>query len=64
MKLSVGLNHANWLPEFVALSNGNENDRIQDRKFNFSKGSIVAFDKGYNDYGWFKDFTYQKVSFD
>ena len=63
VKLSVGLNHANWLPEFVALSDGNENDRIQGRKFNFPKGSIVAFDKGYNDYGWFKSLTDQKVSF-
>lgn len=59
----MGLNHANWIPEFVALSDGNENDRIQGRKLTFSKGSIVAFDKGYNDYGWFKELTDQKVSF-
>ena len=41
------------LPEFVALSDGNENDMIQGRKFQFPKGSIVAFDKGYVDYEWF-----------
>jgi len=63
VKLSVGLNHSNWIPEFVALSDGNENDRVQGRKFTFPKGSIVAFDKGYNDYGWFKSLTDQKVSF-
>lgn len=63
VKLSVGLNHGNWIPEFVALSDGNENDRIQGRKFAFPKGSIVAFDKGYNDYGWFKSLTDQKVNF-
>lgn len=63
VKLSVGLNHGSCLPEFVALSDGNENDRVQGRKFNFPKKSIVAFDKGYNDYGWFKELDEQRVSF-
>lgn len=63
VKLSVGLNHSNHLPEFVALSDGNENDRVQGRQFDFKKGSIVVFDKGYNDYGWFKSLTKQGVRF-
>jgi len=63
VKLSVGLNHANMLPEFVALSEGNENDMIQGRKFQFPKGSIVAFDKGYVDYKWLGSLTNQGVSF-
>jgi putative transposase len=32
-KLSVGLNHATDVPEFVALSDGNENDMVEGRKF-------------------------------
>ncbi len=63
VKLSVGLNHGNRLPEFVALSDGNENDMVQGRKFTFPRGSIVAFDKGYVDYQWFGDLTNQGVSF-
>lgn len=63
VKLSVGLNHGNMLPEFVSLSDGNESDMIAGRKFNFPKGSIVAFDKGYVDYRWFGDLTNQGVSF-
>ncbi len=63
VKLSVGLNHGNMLPEFVALSEGNENDMLQGRKFKFPKGSIVAFDKGYVDYQWFGSLTEQGVSF-
>ena len=63
VKLSVGLNHGSMLPEFVALSDGNENDMIQGRKFQFPKGSIVAFDKGYVDYEWFGSLTNQCVSF-
>jgi putative transposase len=50
----VGLNHGTQVPEFVALSDGQENDMILGRRFEFPKGSIVAFDKGYVDYQWFK----------
>lgn len=63
VKLSVGLNHSSMIPEFVALSDGNENDMVEGRKFKFPKGSIVAFDKGYVDYEWFADLTKQGVSF-
>lgn len=51
------------LPEFVALSDGNENDMVQGRQFQFPRGSIVAFDKGYVDYQWFGRLTNQGVSF-
>lgn len=63
VKLSVGLNHANLVPEFVALSDGNESDMVKGRQFTFPKGSIVAFDKGYVDYQWFGSLTKQGVSF-
>ena len=63
VKLSVGVNHATDIPEFVALSDGNENDMVAGRKFSFPKGSIVAFDKGYVDYEWFRNLTKQGVSF-
>ena len=63
VKLSVGLNHGTQVPEFVALSEGNESDLIQGRQFHFPKGSIVAFDKGYVDYGWYKCLTEQGVFF-
>lgn len=63
VKLSVGLNHGTLIPEFVALSDGNENDLIAGRRFAFPKGSIIVFDKGYADYGWFKSLTDQGVFF-
>lgn len=63
VKLSVGLNHGTHVPEFVALSDGNENDLVKGREFRFPKGSIVAFDKGYVDYGWYKSLTDNGVFF-
>lgn len=63
MKLHVGLNNASLIPEFVAVGDGVENDLIQGRQFCFPKGSIVAIDKGYVDYGWYGALTKQGVSF-
>ncbi len=63
VKLSVGLNHGTMIPEFVALGDGKENDMVQGRKFDFPKGSLVAFDKGYVDYQWFKSLTDKGVFF-
>jgi len=63
VKLSVGLNHGNLIPEFVAIEDGKENDMIQGRKFAFPKGSMVVFDKGYVDYQWFKSLTDNGVLF-
>ena len=63
IKLSVGLNHSNTIPEFVALGNGIENDMVQGRAFKFPAGSIIVFDKGYVDYQWFAQLTLQNVSF-
>ena len=63
VKLSVGLNHSNHIPEFVAVEQGKENDMVQGRQFRFPAGSIVVFDKGYVDYQWFADLTNQQISF-
>ena len=63
VKLSIGLNHGTQIPEFVALSEGQEADLITGRQFKFPSGSIVAFDKGYIDYGWFGELTRQGVYF-
>ena len=63
VKLSVGLNHRTLIPEFVSLSDGNVPDIVEGRKFEFPKGSIVAFDKGYIDYKWYKNLTNAGVYF-
>jgi len=47
VKLSVALNNDSQIPEFVAISDGNENDMVEGRKFDFPAGSMVAFDKDY-----------------
>lgn len=63
IKLHVGLNHAGYLPEFVTITEGKDHDVTVGRILNFPKGSIVAIDKAYNDYAWYKQLTDKGIFF-
>lgn len=63
IKLHIGLNHAGYLPEFVTVTAGKNHDVTVGRTLEFPKGSIVAIDKGYNDYTWYKQLTDKGVFF-
>ncbi len=63
IKLHVGLNHAGYIPEFVTVTEGNKHDVTVGRTLAFPKGSIVAVDKAYNDYEWYKQLTDKGIFF-
>lgn len=63
IKVHVGLNHAGYLPEFVRVSEGKTHDVNVGRTTQFPKGSLVAIDKAYNDYAWYKELTDKGISF-
>jgi len=63
VKLHVGLNHCGYLPEFVTITDGKKSDIKVGRTLKFPKGSIVAIDKGYNDYAWYKSLTDNGIYF-
>ncbi len=63
IKLHVGLNHAGYLPEFVAITEGSTHEVNIGKLLNFPKGSIVVMDKGYNDYSWYKQLTDKGIFF-
>lgn len=63
IKLHVGLNHAGYLPEFVTITEGKKHDVTVGRMLSFPKGSIVAIDKAYNDYAWYKQLTDKGIFF-
>lgn len=63
VKLHVGLNHEGYLPEFVTITEGKTSDIEVGRTVNFPKGSIVAIDRGYNDYAWFNSLTAKGIFF-
>lgn len=63
IKLHVGLNHAGHLPEFVTITEGSKHEVNMGKALQFPKGSIVAIDKGYNDYEWYKSLTDKGIYF-
>lgn len=63
IKLHVGLDHGGYLPEFVTLTDGKTTDIEAGRALRFPKGSLVACDRGYNDYGWYNQLTQKGIFF-
>ena len=63
IKLHVGLNHAGYLPEFVTVTDGKTSDIEAGRALEFPKGSMVAIDRGYNDYAWYNQLTEKGIFF-
>lgn len=60
-KLHVGLDHDGLIPAFAAVTVGKTGDQTQARLMRFPKGSVLVFDKGYNDYGWHNQLTDQGI---
>lgn len=63
IKLHVGLGHESYLPESVILIDGKTTDITAGRARAFPAGSIVACDRGYNDYGWYNQLTQKGIFF-
>lgn len=63
IKLHVAMNHSGNIPEFVTVSDGKQHDVSEGRKIDFPKGSIVAVDRGYTDYRWYKQLSDKGIFF-
>ena len=63
IKLHVGINLNGHLPEFVTVTDGKTSDIEVARTLNFPKGSLVAIDRGYNDYAWYNQLTSKGIFF-
>jgi Transposase DDE domain/Domain of unknown function (DUF4372) len=63
IKLHVGLDHDGYLPEFVSLTDGKTTDIEAGRILAFPTGSIVVYDRGYTDYGWYNQLTQKGIFF-
>ena len=63
MKLHLGLDHRGYLPAFATITDSRSSDIEVARTLALPKGSIVVFDKGYDDYSWYTALTNQGVYF-
>jgi len=63
VKLHLLLDHEGYLPTYAYISNGKKHDITIARKLSLPVGSIVAMDRGYNDYKLFAFWTENGVYF-
>jgi len=63
VKLHLLLDHDGYLPTFALVSNGSRHDVTYARKVPLAPGSIVAMDRGYNDYKLFAYWTNAGIHF-
>ena len=63
VKLHLLLDHDGYLPVFACISNGKKHDVTVARKVPLARGSIVAMDRGYNDYRLFALWTEEGIYF-
>lgn len=63
IKLHLLLDHDGYLPTYAYISNGKRHDVTIARKVPLAPGSIVAMDRGYNDYKLFAYWTTNGIYF-
>jgi hypothetical protein len=63
IKLHLLLDHDGYLPTYAYISNGKKHDVTIARKVPLAPGSIVAMDRGYNDYKLFAYWTVNRIYF-
>jgi len=63
VKVHVLLDHDDYMPSYALITEAKRHDRTVARKFNLQPGSIVAFDRAYNDYTLFSQWTENNVFF-
>jgi Domain of unknown function (DUF4372)/Transposase DDE domain len=63
IKLHLLLDHDCYLPSFAVVTEGWHNDLNVARDLRLEAGTILAVDRGYNDYVWFRQLTQHGVFF-
>jgi hypothetical protein len=63
VKLHLLLDHDGYLPSYAYISNGKKHDVTIARKIPLAPGSIIAMDRGYNDYKLFAYWTANGIYF-
>jgi len=63
VKLHLLLDHDGYLPTFAVLGSAKRHDSTVARQIPLSKGSIVAMDRAYNDYGLFSRWEKDEIYF-
>jgi hypothetical protein len=63
IKLHLLLDHDGYLPSFAVVTEGKTSEIKVARTLRFAPGTILAIDRGYIDYVWFRELTQEEVYF-
>jgi hypothetical protein len=63
VKAHVLLDHDDYMPSYVLITEARRSDVKMAESFPINPGSIVAMDRGYNDYGLFGQWTERRIHF-
>jgi hypothetical protein len=63
VKLHLVLDNQGFLPQYAVLSEGRKADIAVARKMEFQRGTMLVFDRGYEDHNWWRRLTDGGVSF-
>ena len=63
IKLHLLLDHDGYLPSFGVVTEGKTSEIKVARTLRFDSGTILAIDRGYVDYEWFRELTQEEVYF-
>jgi hypothetical protein len=63
IKLHLLLDHDGYLPSFAVVTDGKHSELKVARGIQLEAGTILAIDRGYNDYEWFAEMTSDGVFF-
>lgn len=63
IKVHVLLDHDDYMPSFILITDGKKADVKIANTLELNPGSIVAMDRGYNDYKMFSDWTEKGIYF-
>src|SRR5205814_4784443 len=63
IKLHLLLDHDGYLPSLAVVTEGKTSEIKVARALRFAPGTILAIDRGYIDYEWFRELTQEEVYF-
>jgi IS4 transposase len=63
VKLHLVLDHDGYLPQFAVISDGKTSDIQAARVLSYTPGTMLVFDRGYQDFHWWLELSRQKVFF-
>jgi len=63
IKLHLLLDHNGYLPSFAVVTEGKHSEVAVARSLRLEPGTILAIDRGYNDYEWFAEMSRDGVFF-